>query len=72
MIDRIVLSQDRNTATLVYTDRASKTISSDNGNVLDLVIFLLTPNCNHEVNYSSYINSLGDTAIVNIEELKAS
>ena len=61
MIDKIVINQDRTRALITYTDKHSITVSHDQGLVLDLIVYLLTPSINPSVTYNNYINSLEDT-----------
>ena len=57
MIDKIVLSTDRTTAIIYFTDRPNFTVYSDTGNVELLLLDLISPIGN---NISSNYSSLSD------------
>lgn len=69
MIDKIYINNNR-TVAVIYFETHNVYISHDEGKVLDLLIFILTPNINNEVTYNSFINSLQDTAIINLSQIE--
>lgn len=66
MLERIIVNEAKTTAILVFTDRPSKIVACDKGQVLDLIIHLLEPSLNKEVTFNQCISSLNDTAIIKI------
>jgi hypothetical protein len=43
MLDRIVLNQKKGLAVFIYSDRVPFTVSTDDGDILDLIIFFTSP-----------------------------
>ena len=72
MIDKIMLSQDRTTATIYYTNRGNFNLYHSEAKVLDLLAWFLLPiesTC-YDITWTGLISSQEDTAIINIEDLK--
>lgn len=43
MLDRIILNKNKNLAVFIYTDRMPFTVSTDSGDLVDLIIFFTSP-----------------------------
>lgn len=70
MLDKIVLSQDRRTARLTYTDKRSVRLYSDNAEVVDLVWWVcFKPFESRVETFKQALGTIEDTQVINIGEV---
>jgi hypothetical protein len=67
MLDKIIVSFDRKTVTLVYTDRQPMTLTSDRGLALELLDEFMNPITSECQTWSQYTRSLEDTQVLTLE-----
>ena len=68
LIDKIVVSQDKKTAIIYYTDNTILNLYHSENKVLDLIAVIYSPK-SHCDTWESYTASFEDTQSINIDEL---